>query len=41
MFGIDDPLIYLPYVLSVACVIFAVWYGVKNWSKDDEKDNSQ
>lgn len=38
MFGIDDPLIYLPYVLSVACVIFSLFYGVKYWNKDNDKD---
>ena len=28
MFGIDDPLIILPYLLSVVCVIFAAWFGL-------------
>ena len=27
MFGIDDPFIILPYLLSVVCVIFAAWFG--------------
>jgi hypothetical protein len=35
MFGIEDPLIYLPYLLSVVCVAFAAWYGVKYWNKDE------
>lgn len=26
MFGIDDPFIILPYLLSVVCVIFAAWF---------------
>lgn len=38
MFGIEDPLIYLPYLLSVLCVLFATWYGVKHWNKDNDKD---
>ena len=36
MFGIDDPFIILPYLLSVVCVIFAAWFGLKYWNKDDE-----
>jgi hypothetical protein len=41
MFGIDDPLIYLPYLLAVICVVFSVWYGMQNRNKDNEKDESQ
>ena len=37
MFGIDDPFIVLPYILSVICVIFAAWFGLKYWNKDDDK----
>jgi hypothetical protein len=38
MFGIKDPLIVMPYALSVACVAFAIWFGVKYWNRDDTKD---
>ena len=38
MFGIDDPFIIL---LSVVCVIFAAWFGLKYWNKDDEKDETR
>jgi hypothetical protein len=38
MFGVDDPLIYLPYLLAIICVGFAAWYGIKNWSDDNDKD---
>lgn len=38
MFGIQDPLIILPYLLSIVCVVFAAWYGIRNWNKDDKKD---
>ncbi|KAA6342886.1 hypothetical protein EZS27_009401 [termite gut metagenome] len=38
MFGIKDPLILTPYILLIVCVVFAVWYGIKNWSEDNEKD---
>jgi len=41
MFGINDPLIILPYLLSVVCVLFSAWFGVKYWNKDDEKDESR
>lgn len=32
MFGIDDPGIYVAYLLMFVCVVFAVIYGVKNWN---------
>lgn len=41
MFGINDPLIILPYLLSVVCVLLSAWFGVKYWNKDDEKDESR
>lgn len=34
MCGIDDIFILLPYILGVLCVIFSIWYGIKNWNKD-------
>lgn len=41
MFGIEDPLIYLPYLLSVVCVLFAAWYGITHWNKNNDKDEAQ
>ncbi|KAA6347280.1 hypothetical protein EZS27_005247 [termite gut metagenome] len=41
MFGIADPLIFLPYLFSVICVAFALWYSVKKSDKDDKKDEQQ
>jgi hypothetical protein len=41
MFGIEDPLIWLPYLLMVACVIFSAWYGLKNWHVDDKADKAE
>ena len=38
MFGIKDLMIWLPYLMIVACVIFSAWYGLKYWNKDDKKD---
>jgi hypothetical protein len=42
MFGIDDFLICLPYLLAILCVGFAAWYGISNWNKNEnEKDESK
>ena len=41
MFGIDDPFIILPYLLSVVCVIFSAWFGLKYFNKYDEKDETR
>jgi hypothetical protein len=41
MFGIKDPLIWLPYVLGFVCLVFSAWYGLKNWSKDDKRDKEE
>lgn len=38
MFGIKDPLIWLPYVIGAVCLIFSACYGLKYWNKDDHKD---
>lgn len=38
MFGITDLGIILPYLLSFACLVFALWYGIKNWNKEDGPD---
>ncbi|MCC8144822.1 MAG: hypothetical protein LUD02_10580 [Tannerellaceae bacterium] len=39
MFGINDPGIWLAYVLALACLIFSVWYGITRWNEDDKEDN--
>lgn len=38
MFGIHDPGIWLPYALAVACLLFAVWFGITRWNKDSDED---
>lgn len=38
MLGIDDPLIWLPYVLSIACVCVSIWFGVRYWNRNDKND---
>jgi hypothetical protein len=37
MFGIDDPGIWLAYVLALLCLAFSLWYGVSRWNKKDEE----
>ena len=41
MFGIDDPFIILPYLLSVVCVAFAAWFGLEYWNEHDEEDETR
>ncbi|MCW0482882.1 symporter small accessory protein [Gaoshiqia sediminis] len=36
MLGIDDPGIYLGYLLSVLSLVACVWYGAANWNKGAE-----
>lgn len=38
MFGINDPGIWLAYLLAVICLIFAVWFGITHWNKDSDED---
>lgn len=39
MFGIEDPGIIAAYVLGVSCIVFAVWFGITHWNKEDKGDN--
>lgn len=36
MFGIDDPGIWVAYVMAFLCLIFSVCYGIINWNKDEK-----
>jgi hypothetical protein len=36
MFGIDDPQVWLAYLLCILAAVFAVAYGILNWNKGDE-----
>jgi len=38
MLGIDDPGIWLAYLLIIGCVVFSIWYGIANWNKEDKED---
>jgi hypothetical protein len=36
MFGIEDPGIWLAYLLALLCLVFSLWYGISRWNKDEE-----
>jgi hypothetical protein len=38
MFGIEDPGIWTAYLLAFVCLIFAVWYGLTRWNREDDAD---
>lgn len=38
MLGIEDPGIYLGYILTIAGLIACVVYGAINWNKGKESD---
>ena len=41
MFGIEDPGIYLAYLSAVACIVFALWFGITRWNRSDEDKNPE
>lgn len=38
MFGIEDPGIWMAYLLAFACLIFALWYGLSRWNQEEDTD---
>jgi hypothetical protein len=38
MLGIEDPGIYLVYLLTIASTVLCVWYGIANWNKGAENE---
>jgi hypothetical protein len=40
VFGIDDPGIYIAYVMAFGCLVFALWYGIARWNEEDEENDS-
>ncbi len=36
MLGLDDPAVWLAYLLCILSALFCVVYGVINWNKGDE-----
>lgn len=39
MFGINDPGIWLPYLLAVVCLLFSAWWGISKWNEEDPSDD--
>ncbi|MGI5914768.1 MAG: symporter small accessory protein [Bacteroidales bacterium] len=39
MFGIDDPGIWIAYLLIAACVVFAIIFSIKTWNQEDISDS--
>ena len=37
MFGIDDPGIYIAYLLIAGCLIFSLVYGIMKWNEEEEE----
>jgi hypothetical protein len=40
MFGIEDPGIYIAYLMSFGCVLFALVYGIAKWNEEDKDEES-
>ncbi|MDR3095311.1 MAG: hypothetical protein LBU62_11860 [Bacteroidales bacterium] len=34
----NDPAIYITYLMAFGCLVFALWYGITGWN---EKDNDE
>ncbi|MDH6344055.1 hypothetical protein M2480_002814 [Parabacteroides sp. PFB2-12] len=42
MFGINDPGIWIAYLMAIGCVVFSVWFGITHWNKEsDDNDNPE
>jgi hypothetical protein len=40
MFGIDDPQIWVAYIITVGFALACVLYGILNWNKGGEGDKN-
>lgn len=40
MFGINDPVILIVYLLSFVCVGFSIWFGITRWNRDEDTSNN-
>ena len=36
MFGIDDPGIWVAYLMAFLCLFFSIWYSLFTSNKDEE-----
>lgn len=41
MLGIDDPGIYMGYILAILSLLACIIYGTLNWNKGIEKEKSE
>ncbi|WP_394335440.1 symporter small accessory protein [Massilibacteroides vaginae] len=41
MFGINDPGIWMAYLLTFACFVFSIGYGIVFWNKDKSKNDQK
>lgn len=41
MLGIEDPGIYLGYILTILSLIACIVYGILNWNKGMETDSEE
>ncbi|GHT08423.1 hypothetical protein AGMMS50262_17660 [Bacteroidia bacterium] len=39
MFGIEDPGIYITYLMAFGCVVFALIYGIARWNEKDDDES--
>lgn len=37
MFGINDPGIWLAYLLALASLAYSIWFGITMWNKEDNE----
>ncbi len=40
MFGINDPGIYIAYIMAIGCVVFSIWFGISHWNKEDKDSDN-
>jgi hypothetical protein len=41
MFGIEDPGVWLAYLLCIFSTLFCFVYGILNWNKGDEQTHPE
>jgi len=41
MFGIEDPVIFIGYLLTVLSLLLCIVYGAVNWNKGDDPEGDE
>ncbi len=36
MFGIEDPGVWIAYILAFICLVFSLCYGISHWDKEEK-----